>query len=246
MKQSITAHSLQASSPSSFRGLLLLTCLMLSILTGCASNNEVRVMPIPEPLEEPVSGEAKPQSPGTLWNGDESNWLSDIKARRVGDIVTVLIAEQASASKNATTATDRTSSISAGISSLFGLENSIANRNANITPSSLLSASSSNAFSGGGTTTRTENLAATLTTQVIKVYPNGNLKIRGGKSVTVNNENQIIYLTGIVRSFDVTADNTVDSSNILNAQITYTGKGALSDKQKPGWLMRIFDHTWPF
>jgi flagellar L-ring protein precursor FlgH len=219
---------------------------MLSILTGCASNNEVRVMPIPEPLEEPVSGEAKPQSPGTLWNGDESNWLSDIKARRVGDIVTVLIAEQASASKNATTATDRTSSISAGISSLFGLENSIANRNANITPSSLLSASSSNAFSGGGTTTRTENLAATLTTQVIKVYPNGNLKIRGGKSVTVNNENQIIYLTGIVRSFDVTADNTVDSSNILNAQITYTGKGALSDKQKPGWLMRIFDHTWPF
>jgi flagellar L-ring protein precursor FlgH len=81
---------------------------------------------------------------------------------------------------------------------------------------------------------------------VIKVYPNGNLKIRGGKSVTVNNENQIIYLTGIVRSYDVTADNTVDSGDILNAQISYTGKGALSDKQKPGWLMRIFDHTWPF
>ena len=59
-------------------------------------------------------------------------------------------------------------------------------------------------------------------------------------------KSQIIYLTGIVRSFDVTAANTVDSGNILNAQIAYTGKGAISDKQKPGWLMRILDNTWPF
>nr|WP_320009540.1 flagellar basal body L-ring protein FlgH [uncultured Desulfobulbus sp.] len=246
MKQTIMAHPLKSASRNYLGGSLLICSLVLSLMGGCANNDEISMIPIPEPLEEPVSGEAQPQSPGTLWNGDEGNWLADIKARRLGDIVTVIIAEEASASKNATTATDRTSSISAGISNFFGLENSIANRNANITPSSLLNASSSNGFAGTGTTTRTENLAATLTTQVIKVYPNGNLKIRGGKSVTVNNENQIIYLTGIVRSYDVTADNTVDSSNILNAQITYTGKGAISDKQKPGWLMRIFDHTWPF
>lgn len=219
-------------------------CLICAFLiAGCASQRTIEVAPVTEPLEEPVPGDAKPQSPGTLWNGDEGNWLSDIKARRVGDIVTVIIAEEASASKEASTDTDRSSSISAGISSFFGLEQSVSN---NITPSSLISASSSNDFSGGGKTTRSENLAATLTTQVVKVYPNGNLKIRGGKSVTVNNENQIIYLTGIVRSYDVTADNTVDSGDILNAQISYTGKGAISDKQKPGWLMRIFDHTWPF
>lgn len=218
----------------------------MTFFAGCAPTHNIEVAPVTEPLEEPVGGDAKPQSPGTLWNGDEGNWLSDIKARRVGDIVTVIIAEEASASKEATTDTDRSSSISAGISSLFGLEQSVAQKNKNITPSSLISASSDNAFSGGGKTTRSENLVATLTTQVIKVYPNGNLKIRGGKSVTVNNENQIIYLTGIVRSYDVTADNTVDSGDILNAQISYTGKGALSDKQKPGWLMRIFDNTWPF
>lgn len=223
---------------------LCLVC--IALFTGCAPTHNIEVAPVTEPLEEPVSDDAKPQSPGTLWNGDEGNMLSDIKARRVGDIVTVIIAEEASASKEATTDTDRSSSISAGISSLFGLEQSVAQKNKNITPSSLVSASSSNAFSGGGKTTRSENLVATLTTQVIKVYPNGNLKIRGGKSVTVNNENQIIYLTGIVRSYDVTADNTVNSGDILNAQISYTGKGALSDKQKPGWLMRIFDNTWPF
>jgi flagellar L-ring protein precursor FlgH len=213
------------------------------LLAGCTRTQEV--VPVTEPLEEPVAMDAKPQSPGTLWNGDEGNWLADVKARRVGDIVTVIIEEEAKASKEASTDTDRSSSISAGISTFFGLEQTVEDKT-KITPSSMIEASSGNQFSGGGKTTRSENLAATLTTQVVEVYPNGNLKIRGGKSVTVNNENQIIYLTGIVRSYDVTADNTVNSGNILNAQISYTGKGAVSDKQKPGWMMRIFDNTWPF
>jgi len=224
-----------------FLALMLAT---LSLLTACGPKSP-DVTAIREALDEPVVADPKPQSPGTLWNGDEGNWLADVKARRVGDIVTVVIKEKASASKVATTDTERSSSIAAGISSLFGLENALADKT-NITPSSMIDASSNNSFSGSGKTTREEDLVATLTTQVIEVYPNGNMKIRGGKSVTVNNENQIIYLTGIVRLYDVTANNTIDSGNILNAQISYTGKGALSDKQKPGWLMRIFDNTWPF
>lgn len=220
-----------------------LALLTITLLTGCSAKHQ-EVTATTEPLEEPVVANPKPRSPGTLWNGDEGNWLADVKARRIGDIVTVIIKEKASASKVATTDTERSSSISAGISSLFGLERTATNNN--LTPSSLIDATSDNSFSGSGKTTRAEDLVATLTTQVIEVYPNGNMKIRGGKSVTVNNENQIIYLTGIVRLYDVMADNTVDSGNILNAQISYTGKGALSDKQKPGWLMRIFDNTWPF
>jgi flagellar L-ring protein precursor FlgH len=219
--------------------------LLIAVLAGgCAQTKEVTA--IPEPLEEPVAANPKPQSPGTLWNGDEGNWLSDIKARRIGDIVTVIIKEQAKASKQASTDTDRSSSLSAGISSFFGFEKALQEKNSNLNPASLIEANTGSQFSGSGKTTRSEDLAATLTTQVVEVYPNGNLKIRGGKSVTVNNENQIIYLTGIVRPYDVSADNTVDSGNILNAQISYTGKGSVSDKQKPGWLMRIFDNTWPF
>ena len=223
---------------------LLLLVLVTALMTGCGNKHQ-EVVPITEPLEEPVAANLKPQSPGTLWKGDEGNWLADVKARRVGDIVTVLILEKASASKEATTDTERSSSMAAGITSLFGLEKTVEDKT-NITPSALVDATASNSFSGTGKTTRSENLVATLTTQVTEVYPNGNLKIRGGKSVTVNNENQIIYLTGIVRWYDVTADNTIDSGNILNAQISYTGKGAISDKQKPGWLMRILDNTWPF
>ena len=222
-----------------------LALLITALFAGCASKHQ-EVTAITEPLEEPVTANPRPQSPGTLWNGDEGNWLADVKARRIGDIVTIIIKEQASASKVATTDTDRSSNIAAGISSLFGLEKSVVNNNPNITPSALIGANSDNKFSGSGKTTRAENLVATLTTQVIEVYPNGNMKIRGGKSVTVNNENQIIYLTGIVRLYDVMADNTVDSGNILNAQISYTGKGSVSDNQKPGWAGRIFDNVWPF
>jgi flagellar L-ring protein precursor FlgH len=218
--------------------------LTTALLPCCGQKQEV--VPIKEPLEEPVAANPKPQSPGSLWNGDEGNWLADIKGRRVGDIVTVIIKETAKASKEASTDTDRSSSITAGIANFFGLAESVAEKNSNIDTTALIGASADSKFSGSGKTTQSGNLVATLTTQVVEVYPNGNLKIRGGKSVTVNNENQIIYLTGIVRLFDVTADNTVDSGNILNAQISYTGKGALSDKQKPGWLMRIFDNTWPF
>jgi len=222
-------------------GLLLAA---LTLAAGCAPRTQ-EVTAAHEPLEEPVVANPRPQSPGTLWNGDEGSWLSDVKARRVGDIVTVIISEQAKASKEATTDTSRGSGINAGISTFFGLETTVAD-STNINPSSMVGANSSDSFAGKGKTTRSENLAATITTQVVEVYPNGNLKIRGGKSVAVNNENQIIYLTGIVRPYDVTADNTVSSGNILNAQITYTGKGAVSDKQKPGWLMRTFDNVWPF
>ncbi|PIE59692.1 MAG: flagellar biosynthesis protein FlgH [Desulfobulbus propionicus] len=218
---------------------------ILPFIQGCA-NPHKEVVDVPEPLEAPVVKEPHPQSPGTLWTGDEGNWLADIKARNIGDIVTVIIEEKASASKESTTETGRDSSISAAISKFFGFESEVAENNPNLDLSSLVDASISNSFKGNGKTTRSEDLAATLTTQVIEVYPNGNLKIRGGKSVTVNNESQIIYLTGIVRSYDISASNTINSGNILNAQITYTGKGVITDKQNPGWLTRIIDNTWPF
>ncbi|MEJ2200550.1 MAG: flagellar basal body L-ring protein FlgH [Desulfuromonadaceae bacterium] len=80
----------------------------------------------------------------------------------------------------------------------------------------------------------------------VEVYPNGNLRITGAKTVTVNSEKQIVKLTGIVRPSDISAQNVVDSQNILDARIAYTGKGVVSDKQQQGWLMRVVDNVWPF
>lgn len=214
-------------------------------MAGCAGDKGA-VVQIPEPLEPAIVDNTHPMSPGSIWAGDEGNWIADLRAHQVGDIVTVIILEEASASKEASTETDRNSSINAGIPTFFGFEKKAVEYNPNLDPANMIEANIENNFKGSGKTTRKEDLIATLTTQVIKVYPNGNMKIRGGKSVVVNNENQIIYLTGIIRPYDVSAANEVDSSKILNAQIAYTGKGILSDKQKPGWLTRLIDHVWPF
>jgi flagellar L-ring protein precursor FlgH len=218
------------------------------LLTACAPTAQQPTITIQEPLEEIHEAEPVIQEQGSLWQHSNRSMFSDRKAQNVGDIVTVLISESASASKKASTSTDRTSSMSAGIPNFFGLENAsiFSGDDPDIDLNNLVNAEFANEFDGNGSTSRKEDLVASLTTQVVGRYPNGQLKIRGGKEVMVNNEVQIIYLTGIIRPVDITAANTVSSEKILNARISYTGKGAISDKQKPGWAMRILDNAWPF
>ncbi len=222
---------------------LLLTVAFL--LSGCATST-VKVEEVHIPSSPPVAVPAVPETAGSLWTDRRGGLFYDNKARNVGDIVTVAIYEKASASKEASTSTGRNSTASAGISKLFGLEDNIAKINKSIDPTSLVSASYENDFEGTGTTKRKEDLIATLTTRVVEVLPNGNLRINGGKTVAVNNENQIIRLSGVVRQEDISPQNLVDSKHILDADIEYTGKGIISDKQKPGWLVRLLDNVWPF
>jgi len=224
---------------------MLFSLLMMLLLASCAAKPP-RLVEIPEPLEDSKTPEQSQHTPGSLWNSESTSMFADQKARNVGDIVTIIISENASASKQATTSTERDTNISAGIPNFFGLENSSLIAGSDLDLSNLVSGNFNDSFDGEGTTTRRGNLTAALTTQVIERYPNGNLKIRGGKEVMVNNEVQIIYLTGIIRTIDITAANTIPSSKILNARISYTGQGALADKQQPGWLMRTLDNVWPF
>jgi flagellar L-ring protein precursor FlgH len=223
---------------------ILLT--MAFVLTSCARQPHEQIVNIPEPLEEIQTDASRPSSDGSLWPGEQHSLYADHKARTTGDIVTITISEKASASKEASTDTKRDSSISASIPNLLGLEKSSAVTGSNLDLTALIKADFANSFKGDGKTVRKEDLVASLTTQVIEVYPNGNLKIRGGKEVRVNDETQVIYLTGIVRPVDILANNTIDSKHVLNARISYTGKGAISDKQEPGWLTRIVDNVWPF
>jgi flagellar L-ring protein precursor FlgH len=216
------------------------------MLMSCARSQE-QIINIPEPLEEIQTDATRTSSEGSLWPGEQHSLYADHKARTTGDIVTITISEKASASKVASTDSDRNSSISASIPNLLGIEKSnMLAQNPNIDIATLIKADFANSFKGSGKTVRKEDLVASLTTQVIQVYPNGNLKIRGGKEVRVNDETQVIYLTGIVRPVDILANNTIDSKHVLNARISYTGKGAISDKQEPGWLTRLIDNVWPF
>ncbi|PID45630.1 MAG: flagellar biosynthesis protein FlgH [Proteobacteria bacterium] len=217
----------------------------LFFATSCAQKDNT-VVEIPEPLEEIQTEQQLKRSNGSLWSSNNRSLISDHKAHNVGDVVTIVISEKSSATRSATTSSGRDSSFSAAIPNLLGLEQSKTILNSNLDLSNLVNATFSNAFNGNGTTARSGNLTAMLSTQVIDVYPNGNFKIRGGKEVMVNNEVQIIYVTGIVRPIDITAANTVESNKILNARISYTGRGPLMDKQEPGWLTRTLDTIWPF
>jgi len=221
--------------------------LMLWLAGGCAPTAQQPVPQLTSVVQTQQSAPADQRKPtGSIWADRGSDLFTDLKARRVGDILTVAIYEKASASKEATTATDRTSTASADITKFFRFEKDLANLASGIDPTNLISANYSNDFEGNGKTTRKEDLIATLTTQVIEVLPNGNLRIEGNKAVTVNEETQYIQLTGLVRQNDITSANIVDSKFILDARIAYTGKGVVSDKQRPGWMTRVLDNVWPF
>jgi flagellar L-ring protein precursor FlgH len=183
---------------------------------------------------------------GSIWQTASIPLTEDGKARRLGDIVTIMITENATASKQATTATGRSSEISAGIPNMLGLEGSgILTKNfADL--SNLINASVSSNFDGSGSTTRKESLSATITAKVVDVLANSNLRIEGRRNVKVNNEDQIVTVKGTIRQRDITADNTINSIYVADAQITYSGEGIISDRQKPGWLMNVIDKLWPF
>jgi len=224
---------------------LLLLLLPALVLPGCASKT-TEVVLVPEPLEEIREAQPIEATNGSLWTTQSGSLFEDHKARAVGDIVTIVISEQASATREANTTSGRDSNYAAGIPNFFGLENHDFVVESNLDMSNMLNANFSNSFQGSGKTERSGDLTASLSAQIIDVFPNGNYKVRGGKEVMVNTEVQVIYLSGIVRPVDIAAGNTINSNKILNARISYTGRGPIADKQEPGWLGRTIDHVWPF
>lgn len=212
------------------------------LLTSCAlQTTEVKTPAFDEQLPHPQADYSR----GSLWQGDTRALTEDHKARRRGDTITILVVESASASKQASTDTKRAGSTTAGIPNLMGLESSATVAKwADL--SSLLNASYDNKFSGSGSTSRKENLTATISAKVLDVLPNGNFMVEGRRNVRVNNEDQIIKVEGTVRPRDIAADNTIASTLIADARITYVGKGVVSDQQGPGWLVNILNRVWPF
>jgi flagellar L-ring protein precursor FlgH len=217
--------------------------LIALVLTGCVHEPPPSKFPaLQQQLEKPRPNYAG----GSLWQTSSGGLVEDFKARTRGDTVTVVITETASASKTATTSTARTTALSAGVPNFLGLETNMTGIKNWMDLNKLLSADTSSKYDGSGSTTRKENLNATITARVVDVLANGNLLIEGRRNVMVNHEDQIILLEGTVRPKDISPDNIVYSAQIADARITYSGKGIVSDRQQPGWLMNVIDKVWPF
>jgi flagellar L-ring protein precursor FlgH len=109
-----------------------------------------------------------------------------------------------------------------------------------------LGATNDRSNKGSGTTTRSGTLTGTVSATIIAINENGNFAIEGKRSVTINFEEQLMVLTGIIRPSDINYDNTINSSLIADASITYTGDGVIAEEQRVGWLMRALSYVWPF
>lgn len=221
----------------------LIVLAAMAVLGGCAvQKTDIKTATIDEQLPRPIAD----YSNGSIWQATSGSLTDDFKAQRRGDIVTIVITENASASKEAKTDTSRGSTISAGIPNFMGLEGVGLLKNNLGDLSKLINASADSSYKGAGSTSRAENLNATITARVVDVLPNGNLMIEGRRNIKVNNEDQEIILEGTIRPRDISLNNTVNSIYIADARISYAGRGIISDRQSPGWLMNIVDKLWPF
>jgi len=242
---------------------VMIALLLLAGFSGCAGNRnniqyEMEKMAAKE-MEAPYQAPRPPaDNDGSLWQAGSSlnGMFIDTKARNIGDIVTVKIDESAKASNKAKTATDRSSSLEAGIQKLFGLEDWWQNEVLPDVPGDLpkidpfgnpsVQGSMKSSFAGDGETTRSGSLDAYITCRVVAVMPNGNLKIVGTREVMVNYENQMIILSGVIRPRDISDTNVILSTFISDAKIAYSGSGIVNDRQHPGWLANLLNNVWPF
>ncbi|MGI0116876.1 flagellar basal body L-ring protein FlgH [Zooshikella sp. RANM57] len=225
-------------------GLTTLIFLVYVFLSGCVS--------LPAEPNDPAYAPVYPPSPvpveftnGAIYQENFAMSLyEDRRANRVGDILTVRLDEETEAKKDADTKIDKDSSATIAdptilgktVKGLFGH---------NLSLSSQLS--STRSFDGESESNQSNSLSGDITVTVAEVLPNGVMKIRGEKWLTLNTGDEYIRITGLVRPEDVTPDNIVSSQKVADARITYSGRGEVADAGKAGWLVRFLLSTFfPF
>lgn len=176
---------------------------------------------------------AKSSEPNIGWMTSLS---ADTRARNVNDLVTIRVIESIAATGTADSQLDKSSSGSASVTKLFGLETKAPGW---LDPTSLVGASADTQFKGGGATSRSGDLTAIVTARVVEVLPNGDLVLEGAREIDINGDRQIVVLTGVLRTADVMPGNVALSTSIGQLRIRYFGKGLIKDNLRPGWLIRV-------
>jgi flagellar L-ring protein precursor FlgH len=195
-----------------------------------------------------VSGADSLFSPGASRGG---TLIAERKARfEVGDIITVLVQEKVEASTTANTNTKKESEV-ASTAAAAANQFLVADEpgGLNVLPEERLpnwNLEAENEHKTTGSTRRASTLTTTITCTVSRVYPNGNVEIEGKKRITVNRDDSLLVVTGLVRGEDISAGNTIQSSQIANAQVELKGKGPLWNNQRRGLLTRVLDWFAPY
>lgn len=208
--------------------------------------------PQTQPDYQPVSMpmprmQAEKQTINSLWSAQKQTFFEDNRARKVGDILTVMISIKDEAKINNKSDHSRTGTEKAGLNSLLGIEQSLNSVLPQaIDNTSLIDGSSDSSYAGEGTTERDEEIDLKLAAVILQQLPNGNLVIQGHQEVRVNYEKRILQLTGVIRPSDISTSNTISHDKIAEARITYGGEGQITDVQQPRYGQQVYDVLFPF
>jgi flagellar L-ring protein precursor FlgH len=170
------------------------------------------------------------------------SWMAglvlDPRAHAVNDLVTIRVVENIVGAGTADSALSKESKAKAGVAQLMGAESFFPDW---LDEANIVGAAANTDFKGGGTTSRTGEITATVTARVVEVLPNGDLVLEGAREIDINGDRQIIVLTGVVRQADIERNNVVPSTRIGQFRIRYFGRGLIKDNLRPGWLIRVLN-----
>ncbi len=222
-------------------GILILLLVAVLAAVGCGFA-PVENAPLFAPAL-PYTGDPPVNTGGAIYHPGYSIALfEDVTAKQVGDILTILLRESTTASKKASTSTSKDTEVDNLNPTLFGRTPT---RNGD--PLLATSIDGTRANKGDGTSSQSNSLDGAITVSVVQVMANGNLIVRGEKWITLNQGEEYVQFSGIVRPTDIETDNTVTSDKVADARIIYSGRGAVADSNRQGWLTRFFNSSWmPF
>jgi len=227
-----------------FRGCLsLATALLITQLGACSNTIELSKALPNDPDFAPILPEVEEAAiipTGSLFKENYvNNIYSDSKAHRTGDIISVILSESTQANKNAKTELKKENSTA--LDAITGLGgNPLTIKGDSIQ----FGINQNTKFKGDSKANQGNSLNGDISVHVLRVLPNGNLMIRGEKWLTLNNGDEYIRLTGVIRPKDINSNNTILSTKIANARIQYAGTGSFADSNEQGWLTKFFNSTW--
>ncbi|MDK9725927.1 MAG: flagellar basal body L-ring protein FlgH [Sterolibacteriaceae bacterium MAG5] len=222
----------------------LLIASFSALLAGCVNS-----VP-PTAVHQPMTVRPEPrnyvaQNNGAIYNVASARPLfEDRRARFVGDTLTINVAEKTAASKVSENKAERTHTMQVDVPTISGIP--FKTFQGSGTTGTIVSASDSNKFGGKGQNNSTNDFTSTLTVTVIEVYPNGNLLVSGEKQIGLKEGEEFIRFSGVVNPRNITASNTVQSTQVADARIEYKANGFLDSAQVMGWLGRFFLSFLPF
>ena len=221
----------------------VLVIMLVSQISACSNTVELSKALPNDPDFAPILPEMEEEAiipTGSLFKENYvNNIYSDSKAHRIGDIISVILSESTQANKNAKTELKKESS--SALDPITALGGTPVTLNGQTVQFGI---NQNSKFKGDAKADQGNSLSGDISVHVLRVLPNGNLMIRGEKWITLNNGDEYIRLTGVIRAKDINSNNTILSTKIANARIQYAGTGSFADVNEQGWLTKFFNSSW--